>query len=282
MKRNVLLLVCVFALYSITNAQVKTPAASPSCKIEQAIGLTSVTLEYSRPSQKDRTIFGDLVPYDKKWRTGANKNTMITFTDKVNFGGTDVEPGTYALFTQPSASSWEWWLYTDTENWGTPEEWSDDNVAATGKVNVSSISNGSESFNLYFDDLRDASATLNLDWADKRASWPVTLSTEEAVMKTIETTMAGPSGNDYYRAARYYRENGKDLKTSLEWMDKSIELRGEKFWILRQKSLVQADMGDYKGAITTAQRSIELAKEAGNDGYVKSNEASIKEWGMKK
>ncbi len=282
MKKFLSILICLFAISSVSTAQVKTPAASPSCKIEQSLGLTTVTLEFSRPSKKDREIFGGLVPYDAQWRTGANKNTMVTFSDKVNVGGTDVEPGTYALFTTPGKSSWTWALYTDTENWGTPEEWDEAKVAATGTVSPSANSNETESFNVYLDNLRDASAFLTIDWDNTKVQIPLTVATEGMVMESIEKTMAGPSGNDYYNAARFYRENGKDLATALEWIDKATEIRGEKFWILRHKSLIQADMGDYKGAITTATRSLELAKEANYDNYIKLNEASIKEWGMKK
>ncbi len=281
MKKLSILLLCILTAFVSMDAQVKTPAASPMCKVEQSIGLSTVTLEYSRPSQKDRVIYGDLVPYDKMWRTGANKNTMVTLTDKMNIGGTDVEPGTYALFTKPSAGNWEWYLYTDTENWGTPEEWDDAKVAAKG---TSAASQGSsmESFNVYFDNLRDGSAFLTVDWAGSKIQIPFSINTDDMVMATIDKTMGGPSGNDYYNAARFYRENGKDLSTALDWMDKAIEIRGEKFWILRQKSLIQADMGDYAGAIKSAERSLELAKEANYDSYIKSNEASIKEWSMKK
>lgn len=282
MKKFILFFLCAFTAIATINAQVKTPAASPSCKVEQSLGLSTVTLEFSRPSVKDRTVFGDLVPYDKMWRTGANKNTMITFSDNVNFGGTDVEAGTYAIFTTPKQGDWDWSLYSDTENWGTPEEWDDAKVAAKGTAKAMSSTGGAESFNVYFDNLRDESAFFVIDWAGKKVQIPVTLGTQEMVMKTIDKTMAGPSGNDYYNAARYYRENGKDLATALGWMDKALEIRGEKFWIHRQKALIQADMGDYAGAIKSAERSLELAKEENYDSYIKSNTESIKEWSMKK
>ncbi len=265
----------------LMNAQVKTPQPSPSCKVTQNVGLTEITLEYSRPGMKDRVIFGDLVPYDKMWRTGANKNSIITITDPMKIDGQDIEPGSYAIFTKPGKSSWEYYFYTDTENWGTPEEWSDEKVALKGMATPMNTKDEVENFTIGFDYLRDGAAKLGIAWGNTKVEIPVSLATDEMVMKTIETTMAGPSGNDYYNAARFYRENGKDLDQALTWMDKALEIRGEKFWILRQKALLQADMKDYKGAIKSATRSLELAKEANYDNYIKSNEASIKEWSSK-
>ena len=119
------------ALFSLgANAQLKMPQPSPSAKIEQVIGLTDVSVEYSRPGMKGRTIYGDLVPYDKLWRTGANKNTMITFSDDVKVGGKELKAGSYAIFTKPGKENWEVIFYSDTENWGTPREWDDAKVAA--------------------------------------------------------------------------------------------------------------------------------------------------------
>lgn len=258
--------------------QVKTPAPSPSIKIEQEFGLTTVNLEYSRPGVKDRVIFGDLVPYDKMWRTGANKNSMLTFSDAVTFAGTEVEAGTYALFTKPGKQMWEVYLYTDTENWGTPEEWDDAKVAAKTTVKSTTNSSSVESFDLGLQNISDDSADLVLSWEKTQIAIELGVATDAMAMKTIEAAMGGPSWRDQYNAARYYRENGKDLDKALKWMTASVAERGEMYWNTRQLALIQADKGDYKSAIATAKKSIELAKEAGSDNYVKFNEASIAEW----
>src|SRR5688572_14329931 len=119
MKKITLLLCCVFMSFSMT-AQIETPAPSPSAKLQQKVGLTDITIEYSRPSVKGRTIFGDLVPYDKLWRTGANARTKITFSDDVKISGKEVKAGTYAIFTRPTAKSWEVIFYTDYSGGGAP------------------------------------------------------------------------------------------------------------------------------------------------------------------
>lgn len=279
--KTILTLLLAGLLSFALSAQVKTPAPSPSSKVEQQVGLTDVTIEYSRPGVKDRTVFGDLVPYGKKWRTGANKNTMITFSTDATFGGQAVEAGSYAVFTMPGEKEWAVYLYKDTENWGVPEEWKEDMVAATATVKPVMMSNSTETMSISMENITDSGATFDLVWDKCKVSVPVGVGTDAMVIESIEATMAGPSGNDYYNAARYYRENGKDLTQALTWMDKAVEMRGEKFWMLRHKSLLHADMGDTKKAIEVATRSMELAKEAGNDGYVKMNAASISEWGGK-
>jgi hypothetical protein len=261
-------------------AQIKTPQASQGAKLETMVGLTTISLDYSRPSKNGRVIFGDLVPYDVVWRTGANKNTMITFSDDVMIGGSEVKKGTYAVFTKPGKASWEVYFYTDTENWGSPEKWDDAKVAAKVTVKPQTIS-AVETFTVNIGNVANESCTLDLLWDNVGVSVKIEVPTDKKVSANITQVMAGPSAGDYYNAARYYREAKKDLKQALAWMDKSIEMGNDKFWVLRQKSLIEADMGNYKAAIATANSSLTKAKEAGNNDYVKMNMDSIAMWSKK-
>lgn len=270
---------CFMMLLTLTtNAQVKAPQPSPACKMSQTVGLTQVDLEYARPGVKGRTIFGDLVPYDQVWRTGANKNSMITFSDDVTVGGQVLAAGTYAVFATPMKDTWKVEFYTDTNNWGTPREWDASKVAATVSAKSMKTPANVERFTMMIDNMTDGGADLVIAWADTQVAVPFTVPTDELVMGTIEKTMAGPSANDYYSAGRYYRDSGKDLNVALEYINKALELGGDKFWIVRQKALTLAKMGKYKDAIKVAEKSIALAKEAGNEGYVKNNMKSIAEW----
>jgi len=243
-----------------------------------------VTLEYSRPGVKGRTIFGDLVTLDKMWRTGANKNSIVTFSTSVMINGKEIEAGSYAIFTKPSIQSWEINFYSETENWGTPEAWDASKVAATVLAKSMKLNDKVESFTISIENLSDGSADLSISWDKTKVVVPFTVPTDEMVMASIEKTMAGPSSNDYYAAGRYYKDSGKDYNKALEMINKSIEMRGEeKFWMVRQKALTLAKLGKTEEAIMAAEKSIALAKIAGNDDYVKSNEKSIAEWkSMKK
>ncbi len=278
MKNYILGLIFCFTAFTLS-AQVKTPSASPSSKVTQSVGLTDFTLEYSRPGVKGRKIFGDLVPYGSKWRTGANSSTKVEFTTPVTFAGQDVEAGKYAIYTIPGESMWSVMLTTDLRGVGSAMgEWDESKVAANFEVKSMKAGATNETMLINFNNITNNSATLDICWENTLVSIPVSVPSDKMVQESIDKVMAGPSAGDYYNAARYYRESGKDLTTALEWMNKSLEMNGEKFWTLRQKALLLADMGKTKEAIEVAKKSIEMAKEAGNMDYVKNNEKSIAEW----
>jgi len=265
------------------SAQITTPQPSPAAKAWQTVGLTEVTVEYSRPAKRDRVIFGDLVPYDKMWRTGANKNTMITVDNVLIFGKDSLEAGTYAIFTTPkNGKSWDVYFYTDTENWGTPEEWNDDNVALKTAATVSKLSSVTESFTIGIDNVKMDGAELSFTWDKVKAVVAFSVPTKEAVMADINKVMNGPSAGDYYKAADFYLSQKMELPTALEYINKALDMREDKpFWYLRRKALIQAEMGDYKNAIETAKLSLAAAKEANYEDYIKSNQESIEEWSKK-
>lgn len=280
MKKIFLASACVLSMTAF--GQITTPQPSPAAKISQTVGLTEITVDYSRPSKKDRVIFGDLVPFDELWRTGANKNTMITANEELIFGSDTLPAGTYAIFVRPMKDSWNVYFYTNTENWGTPENWDESLVAVKAKATVAATESVTESFTIGFEDLGSNGANLTFAWDKTKATVAFKVNTEKQVMSKIDKVMAGPSASDYYRAAEYYLAEKKDMKQALTWINKSIEMtESPQFWVLRRKSLIQAELGDYKGAIATAKTSLEAAKTAGNNDYVKMNEASIAEWSKK-
>lgn len=278
MKIKLLTLLLVFTGIT-TQAQIKTPAPSPSSKVEQMVGLTDVTVEYSRPSMRGRTIYGDLVPFNKKWRTGANANTKITFSTDVTIDGKKLKKGTYALYSVPNKDAWEIIFYSDAKNWGLPQKWDDSKVALKTTAKTNPLGFNMETFTLGFGDLTDGnSAMLHIMWENTEVGIKINVPTEEIAMKSIESVLAGPSANDYFGAASYYNATGKDTEQALEWINKAVAMNPDAFWMTRQKSLIQAKMGDKKGAIATAKKSMEVAEKAGNADYVKMNKESIAEW----
>jgi hypothetical protein len=278
--KKLLLVFAVLAVAFTVNAQIETPQPSPFSEMEQKVGLTDVTVEYSRPSMKGRTIFGDLVPYGKMWRTGANKNTMITFSDDVKVNGEPIKAGSYAIFVTPSATKWDIVFYSDTENWGTPREWDETKVAAKVSSEVSTLPMKIETFTIMLGNLTNNSASLGMMWENAYAEVNIDVPTDAKVSAAIEKTMNGPSANDYYASAVYYSTEGKNLDKAKMWMEKAMSMIEKPgYWQLRQQSLIYAKTGDTKAAIATAKKSLEGAKEAGNADYVKMNMDSLKEWG---
>ena len=279
MKKILLTILCLGAI-GFSNAQIKTPQPSPFTKIEQKVGLTDVTLEYSRPGVKGRTVFGDLVPFNKLWRTGANKNSIITFSDDVKIAGNDVKAGSYSIFVKPTATKWEVSFYNDTNNWGTPEKWDDSKVVAKASVDVKKTTELVESFTMAINHLKNDSAVMNIVWENSSVSVPFSVPTDKNAVASIEKAMAGASAADYFSAARYYLEGDKDMDKAKSWIDKAVEMTNDKprYWYLRQQSLIYAKMGSKKEAISIANNSMKLAEKAGNDDYVKMNKDSVNEW----
>lgn len=279
--KKLLMIVLVFALSFTTNAQVETPQPSPFSKVEQKVGLTDVTVEYSRPNMRGRTIFGDLVPYGKLWRTGANKNTMISFSDDVMVGGKALKAGDYAIFVTPSASNWEVVFYSNTDNWGTPRKWDDAMVAAKVTAEVYPLPMNIETFTISFDDLTNDSAMLGMMWEKAYVAVKFEVPTAKKVNASIAKVMKGPSADDYFSAARYNLESNGDIKEAVTWIDKAIKMTKEepRFWFLRQQSLIHAKAGNKKKAIKAAKASLAGAEKRGNADYIKMNKDSLKEWG---
>lgn len=279
MKKIILLLAMVSASYTL-NAQITTPQPSPATTIKQVVGLTDVTLEYSRPAMKGRTIFGDLVPYGRVWRTGANKNTVITFSDNVKIGGKDLKAGSYAIYTTPGESVWEINFYTDTNNSGVPQNWDASKVAAIVKANPTKTTEKVESFTIAINNLSDNGAHLEISWSDTKVAIPFEVPTDATVTSNITKIMNGPGAGDYYAAAVYYLSADKDITKAKEWIDKAMSMTEKPaYWQLRQQSLIYAKAGDKKGAIAAAKKSLAGAEEAKNMDYVKMNTDSLKEWG---
>lgn len=236
------------------------PAGSPAATVKQRVGLTDIEIVYSRPSVKGRKIFGELIKFGEIWRTGANSNTKITFSDPVKFGDKEVAAGTYSLFTIPGADEWTVMLSTNTKQWGSAG-YKTDTEAARLKVKPIALPGSVESFSLGFDDLTPNSVTLLLEWEKTRVPVKVTVATGANVDAMIAKALA--SGKElppgfYAGAAGFYLENGKDLTKALEWIDKAYAASPKAWWLLRSKGQIQIKLGDKKGAIATLEKAIEL------------------------
>ena len=266
-----------FLLLSFTSqAQIDMPAPSPASTVTQKVGMTEIKIEYSRPSMKGRKIFGgDVVPFGALWRTGANSATKITITDSITIMGKGLAKGSYVLMTKPGKDSWEI-IFNKNPAVSVFDYKSEDDVV---KVMVKPMANSMtvESFTMGVANVTSNSADIEIAWENTVVRIPFTNDVDGKVMAQIKQKLDGPTQNEYFTMSQYYFDSGKDLKMSLEFANKAIA-KGERFWMLRHKSLVQAKLGDKKGAIESATKSLALAKEAKNDDYVRMNEKSIAEW----
>jgi|TARA_A200000159_G_scaffold164725_2_gene195792 tetratricopeptide (TPR) repeat protein len=259
--------------------QIETPQPSPLAKIEQVVGLTDVAITYSRPAVRNRSIMGDLVPYGEMWRAGANANTTIEFSDEVKIRGQKLASGKYAIFIRPGVSMWEVFFYTKTDNGGLPDEWDPKAVALVVESTVDILNKPIECFTISIENLHQNGATLNFSWENTQASLELSVPTEAKTMASIDKTMKGtPKSRDYYNAAVYYREVGKDLDKAKQWIAKAIEMDDGKYWIYRQQALILIALNETDAAIEASKTSLKLATEAGNQDYIRINNKAIAEW----
>lgn len=276
MKKTLLTL--VFAVLTIVGAmaQIKTPAASPKMKFTQTVGLTNVDVEYSRPSQKGRTLFAadGLVPYNAVWRTGANAATKITFSNDVTINGEALSKGSYAVLSVPSASSWKVSFYPyEGAGWSSYKE---KTAALETTASVAMNQGNMETFLIYLDELKNNGATLNFAWGKTKASLAIGTTDAEKVEKSITSTLAGPSNGDYYTAASYYLAEGKDLNKALTWINKATSGEGTKFWHMRKKADILMALGKKMDAIAAMKKAVSIAKAAGYDSYVTELQGALR------
>ena len=277
--KKIFLSLCMISAF-LTNAQIVSPQPSPSVTVVQAVGLSEVTLKYSRPAMRGRTIVGDLVPYNAIWRTGANANTTITVNTSFEFAGNKLAAGTYAIYTKPTENNWEVYLYSKNDNWGAPAKWDPSLVVATATVMPQKTERTMSSFSIALNELNTNGALLEIHWENTLLAIPLDVPTDEIVMSAIKKTLkASPKANDYYAAAVYFLSANKDIDQALEWMDTAMsQIEKPAFWQLRQQSLLYERAGRIKEAIATAEASLAAALEANNMDYVKMNKESLAKW----
>ncbi len=252
---------------------VKMPAPSPTQTLKQDFALSSVEVNYSRPAMKGRTIMGDLVPYGKVWRTGANSATTITFGEDVKFGDKEVKAGKYGLLSIPGQAEWTLILTKDL-NVTSPSAYKQENDVARVQVAPMELPFSVESFLISFDQVMPNSMTMMLIWDKTAVPVTITADIDSKIQAQLDEAMKGEK-KPYFQAAAYYFENGKDLKKALEWADAAAKENPKAFWIYHLKAKIQAKNGDKAAAKATALQSIELAKEAKNDDYVALNNKLI-------
>lgn len=270
-------MMALFVLFTAntTSAQtVKTPAASPLQSLTQAFALSEIGIEYSRPSAKGRVIFGELVPYGKVWRTGANASTKITFGEDVKIEGKALKAGTYAVYTTPNKENWDIMFYSDLTLGGNVAKYDASKEVLKVNVKSSALTEKVETFTINVGNITASKASVDLTWENTKASFEVVADIDAAIMADIDKALNNDN-KPYYQAANYYYENGKDLNIALGWAKKAAEQRPDAFWVKMLQAKIEFKLKDYKACQETANKVIEMAKKANNADYVKMAEDLI-------
>ncbi|MDF7810358.1 DUF2911 domain-containing protein [Hymenobacter sp. YC55] len=277
-------LALLVAIPQVTHAQIATPAASPKSVVQQRVGLTDVTITYSRPSLKGRAAFGassPLAPLGKRWRTGANATTTIKFSDDVTLEGKKVPAGEYGIYTIPNTAEWTVVISKNTKQGADVDGFKDADNVASFTVKPYKTATKVETFTINFSDLTPATANVDMVWATTGAKFKVTTDVDPKVMAQIDEKVvknATPNANDLAAAAVYYYDNNKDLKQALTWIQKANE-KDPKFWNVHTEAKIRMKMKDYKGAAAAAEQSkkLALASTPPNTDYAKMNDDLVAE-----
>ncbi len=267
--KQLILLVIFTQFFSSLNAQIKTPAASPSASVTQEIGLAKATIEYSRPSLKNRKMIGgELVPFGKIWRTGANKIPNLIFDQDVMIDGKNVPAGTYGLATIPNEKEWTIVITKNAKQWGV-YEYKESEDLMRFKVKSEKTKLKEEHFTMGFSDFISTSANIFITWENTTLKFKVSQNPEAAIMAEIKekTSAAEVNTDTYYGAANYYFENGKDLKQAFEWANKMIE-KEKAYWTLAVRAKIAQKLGNCAVAKADATEGIPLAQKDNDSSYV--------------
>lgn len=273
MKRNV----CVAALVAVmvmvmghdASAQIKLPPASSAQKVTQGLGINDVELVYNRPSMRGRQVFGGLVPYGSVWRTGANTVSAITFAETVMIAGEEVPAGTYGILTIPTQQDWTIILSKNSTQWGS-YSYSEDEDQLRFTVQPTTLATPVETFTIDFSDVTPTSLRLNIRWENTQVGFDIAVDQDAEIMASIDEAMNGDR-KPYFPAAQYYYNNDKDINKALEWVNEAEKANDTAPYIKYWKARIQLKAGDKSGAIATATRGVDVAKESGNAEYVKLN-----------
>lgn len=253
--------------------QLKLPAASSGQQVTQELGIGTIQLKYQRPNMHDRAIFGDLVPFDEVWRTGANNATIMTFSTDVEIEGELLKAGTYGLFTIPTPEKWTMIFNKKSDQWGAYDYDQSDDVLRLD-VPVTQLNEPVETFTISFDEVLEQSLQVTLSWEKTKAAFRITVDHRKEIQASIDEAMKGEQ-KPYFQAAVYYFKNDIDLDTAVAWVKEADRGNDKAPHIKYWKSQILAKAGDRTGAVQAAEEGMAMAEAANNSEYVKLNSEAL-------
>ena len=263
--QKLFILLSIFLTFPILTAQLKSPVASPRANLSQNIGLVNISVDYSRPSKKGRTIFGNLVPYGKIWRTGANQATTFSVSDDIKINNQLVPKGEYHIYSVPREKRLDLIIYNKTDNWGSLKEFDESLIVARVVSEFIELPFSVETFEISFDNISNNGSTINIIWDNKLAIYYLDALTKEKMITNIESVLLkNPKPSDFQKAAVYYYEEGLDKEKAFKWINRAFEsYKDPKYWQLRVKALIYNYYGMEKEALKIAKEGLKQAKKSG-------------------
>lgn len=281
-----IILTCLIILQSLllsgqSKVQIRVTSASPSAAFEQEVGSAKIKVTYSRPLVRGRKIFGELVPFDKLWRTGASDCTVITTSEDIAFGNNVLKAGSYSIFTIPSGNEWTIIINTDTTLHG-ETGYDEKKDVMRFKVPVEKSANFYETFTIELNDINSkGEAFLKIFWENTMVKIPIKSKEDETLVALINLHVINEKTQDanlLFQAANYYYSTNRDLKQAIEWLLKAEKLNSQNFNYPNLRQKIASELKDYTNAIAAAKRAITLADKEKMKTTIETLNKRIADW----
>ncbi len=270
--------ICLMLAFTATikSQSLNYPQPSPSSSVMQVVGITEVSVEYSSPGVKGRTIWGDLVPYDKVWRTGANMATEISFSTDVKINGSDLAAGDYSLWTIPGKTEWSVMFNSKTNISGGAYDRANDVLTVKIKPETGEFR---ERMTFLIENNTNDAADIVLHWEKLRVVLKMEVSTQQMVVKEAAKEVE-ETWSTSFNAANYHLGENIDLEKGLDYAVISTTIK-EVYWNLRVKAQLEAKLGKKDAAIKTMTKAIELGNAMENAPFdFERMKKMLAEWKM--
>ncbi|MCB9343393.1 MAG: DUF2911 domain-containing protein [Lewinellaceae bacterium] len=240
------------------------PKTNSKAVIQQTIASTQIEVTYNRPNKRGRKIFGNLVPYDQIWRTGADAATEIYFSTPVILAGNPLDSGRYELFTIPGKSTWEVILQKSQHQWGS-YKYNPENDAVRFSVKSIKRKEIVETFTISLDNIGSDRGMLHISWDQVLVPVDIKIDLKHTVIPDLEKALTGEGRRPYFQVAMFYYENNLDINRAAELMSMALEKNPNHIGMLYRYALILKQKGDIPGAMKASEKSFEQAQSAGEE-----------------
>ena len=275
------LLIQALLIIAQVKIQIRTTSASPASSFEQEVGSAKIKIAYSRPLVRGRKIFGELVPFDKLWRTGASDCTVITTSEDISFGNSILKAGSYSIFSIPSINEWTIIINTDITLHG-EMGYDEKKDIMRFKVPLEKSPNFYETFTMELNDINSKSeAVLKILWENTMVKIPIKSKEDDTILALIEQHIIKGETQDatlLFQAANYYYSTNRDYKQAIIWLLEAEKINPQNFYYPNLRQKLASENKDYTIAIEAAKRAISIADKEKMKKTIDSLNNKISDW----
>ena len=273
-------MILLFALVCISNVavaqnqvQIKTTSPSPAASFEQEIGSALVNVSYNRPLVRGRKIFGELIPFDKIWRTGASDCTTMSSTEEIIIAGNRLSAGKYSVFTIPSETEWTVIINRDTTLHG-DSGYDEKKDVFRVKIKPQRTPSFYETFTIEINDINSrGEGMLKIAWENTMLAVPIKSVADEKLLELITRNLIDKKSQDpslLFQAANYYYTTNRDHSLAVRWLEEAAKLDSENYYIRYLQQKIYSDVKDYPNAIRSAEAALKIAEAKNSKGDIRA------------